>query len=175
MKTKLLWLFVILMITVVPAYAQSKKDIESDYAKCIIAKDSVQKVLTELNASYEALSITYDSLSNVCLVYDTMYNVIKERVFKYSFQPSSMPFLLDSLTESRNEAFTALGTSLSDSITVLNQKNEELKAVIETLSDKEDKSAKIVNDLKQLKELLDTGILTQQEFDTKKALLLEQL
>ncbi len=35
--------------------------------------------------------------------------------------------------------------------------------------------AKVIADLKQLKELLDAGIITQQEFDAKRAKLIEKL
>jgi hypothetical protein len=175
MKKGLPWLFVIMIVTVTTTFAQSKKDLESDYAKCIIAKDSVQKALTGLSATYDVLSKNYDSVSKTCLVYDTMYNVIRERIFKYAYKPSNMPALLDSLAASRNSAFTFLSTTMSDSITVLNKKNADLKAVIETLSTQEDQSAKVVSDLKQLKELLDSGIITQTEFDAKKAILLEKL
>jgi hypothetical protein len=116
-----------------------------------------------------------DSVSKTCLVYDTMYNIIRERIFKYPYKPSNMPALLDSLAASRNSATAFLSTSMNDSISVLNKQNADLKAVIETLSTQEIQSAKAVNDLKKLKELLDAQIITQAEFDAKKAVLLEKL
>ncbi|HOW24970.1 MAG TPA: SHOCT domain-containing protein, partial [Bacteroidales bacterium] len=64
---------------------------------------------------------------------------------------------------------------LNDSIVSLNKENTELKTTIEMLKVETADKTKVVNDLKQLKELLDTGIITQAEFDAKKAALLEKL
>jgi len=175
MKIKLPVLFVIFLIATSTVSAQSKKDLEAEYAKCQASQDSLSGLLTTLTASHEAVKQTSDSLSKVCAVYDTMYQVIKEKVFNYNYDPANIGAMIDSLGATRESAFSNLNTTLSDSIAVLNTENGKLKEIIATLSEDKDESADVVNDLKQLKELLDAGILTQEEFDAKKALLLEKL
>lgn len=175
MKVRIAFLLGILIITVVAANAQSKKDLENDYAKCVAEKDSVVNVLTSLSASHEALLNTSDSLTKVCTVYDTMYMVIRDKVFHYDYDPANMASLIDSLSATRESAFSSLSTSLNDSIAALNTENASLKATLESLSKDQDESGKAVDDLKKLKELLDAGIITQEEFDAKKAVLLEKI
>jgi len=163
MKTKLSVLFVLLIAAVTFTQAQSKKDIEDDFNRCTSSKDSIQNLLTGLSA-------TYDSINKACIAYDTMYNAIKEKVFMHDFDPANMSELLDSL---RTESFSGT-TALNDSISVLQEENTQLKATIESMGTGNE-DTKLVSDLKQLKELLDAQILTQEEFDAKKTELLEKL
>jgi len=172
MKKVLPFLLVIIVVAVTNTQAQSKKDIEKDYANCVVARDSIQDALTGLSESYESLTKTCDSISNTCTIYDTMYNVIKEKVILYEFDPENISVLIDSLKSSRESAFSDLNTSLNDSISALNEENTKLKTIIEEL---ESTQPGVVDNLKQLKELLDSQIITQEEFDTKKAILLEKL
>ena len=46
--------------------------------------------------------------------------------------------------------------------------NEKLKATIDSLNTSNADNTKLVNELKQLKELLDAKIITQEDFDKKK-------
>ena len=160
MKTKLSVLFVLLFAAVTFTQAQSKKDIEDDLARCTATKDSIQNLLTGLSA-------TYDSINKACIAYDTMYNVIKEKVFLHDYDPANMSELIDSLLTVREEVFAS---TLNDSLSLLEQENAKLKASFEDNDD----NTKLVNDLKQLKELLDAQIITQEEFDAKKTVLLEK-
>ena len=171
MKKKLSVLFVLLIAVVTFTHAQSKKEVEADLIKCTTAKDSIQNLLT-------GLSVSYDSINKVCIAYDTMYNAIKEKVFLDDFDPANMSELIDSL---QTEAFSGT-TLLNDSITVLNDsttvlqvENAELIAKIESMTADTRSETEIVNSLKQLKDLLDANILTQEEFDAKKAVLIEKL
>ena len=171
MKTKLSMLFVLLIVMVTFTQAQSKKDIEADLIRCTTTKDSIQNLFTVLSAKY-------DSVSKAYITYDTMYNAIKEKVFLHDFDPANMSELIDSL---QTEAFSGI-TVLNDSITVLNDsttvlqvENAELIAKIESMTAGTGSETEIVDSLKQLKELLDADILTQEEFDAKKAVLIEKL
>lgn len=175
MKKKLLLLLVTLVVAITFTHAQSKKDLEKDYAACIGTRDSIQEVFTGLSADYESLVKENDSINGAYTVYDTMYNVLKEKVFNYYFDPADMSALIDSLISSRESAFSGLSNSLNDSISVLKTENSELKAAIETLKTEDADKTDVVGDLKQLKELLDSNIITQQEFDDKKVKLLEKL
>ncbi|MCD4731262.1 MAG: SHOCT domain-containing protein [Bacteroidales bacterium] len=168
MKTKLSVLFVLLIAAVTFTQAQSKKDIEEDLTRCTITKDSIQNLLTGLSAKY-------DSINKACIAYDTMYNAVKEKVFLHDFDPANMSELIDSLRTGRDEAFSGITTTLNDSITLLEQENTKLKATIESMATgNDDDNTQLVNDLKQLKELLHAQIITQEEFDAKKTVLLEK-
>lgn len=164
MKTKLLVLLVLLIALVSYTQAQSKKDIEADLAKCTTTNDSIQNLLAGLSANY-------DSINKACTAYDTMYNAVKEKVLLYDFDPVNMSVLIDSLQTGRDEAFS---NTLNDSLAVLLEENTKLKELVESMGGESDEDTEIVNDLKQLKELLDNQIITQEEFDAKKAVLLEK-
>ncbi|HNS17645.1 MAG TPA: SHOCT domain-containing protein [Bacteroidales bacterium] len=168
MKTTLFLSVILLLVATTFTQAQSKKDLETDYAKCITARDSLQEALTGLSA-------VYDSINKVCIAYDTMYSVIKKKVILHDFDPANAEALIDSLATHRESIFSGLSTSLNDSIAALHEENTELKASLEILKAEAADKTKLVNDLKQLKELLDSGIITQEEFDAKKARLLENL
>lgn len=163
MKTKLLLLSVFLILTVISTHAQSKKDIEDNLNKCTLAKDSIQKSLTGLSAKY-------DSIIKSFIPYDTMYHVIKDKVLMRDFNPMNMSTLLDSLRKTRNEELSGK----KDSLSILKGDNAMLKAKVDSLSNDDAVKTKVVNDLKQLKELLDAKIITQAEFDTKKEILIRK-
>ena len=106
MKIKITLLFVLLIVSSSFTYAQSKKDMEKDFAECTAVKDSIQKELSELNS-------VHDSINQVYLAYDSMYQVVKERVMKYEFDPENMSELIDSLRAESALGSTALHDSLS--------------------------------------------------------------
>jgi hypothetical protein len=175
MKTRSLLLLVLLLTAVISVRAQSKKDVETNLIGCTKAKDSIQKAYTDLSAIHKSVNKAY-------LAYDSMYRVIKEKVFLADFNPVRMPVLLDSLKATRNLEFSGQTTILKDtisilrkSISVLNNEIILLNAKIDGLAGKEAEKTKAVSDLKLLKELLDGKIITQEEFDAKKTKLLEKL
>jgi len=175
MKAKLSVLFVLFIASVTFTHAQSKKDIEQNLSRCNAAKDSIQNLLTGLSASY-------DSISTAFIAYDTMYNAIKEKVLLYDFDPANMSELIDSLSIEKSSEFTTiLNDSLSrlqqvsDSLSLLQQENAELKEAIASMGGDDGDKTKLVEELKQLKELLDAQIITQEEFDAKKVVILEKL
>jgi hypothetical protein len=182
MKHRSTLLFVIMIVTVTATFAQSKKDLEMDYAKCTAARDSIQKLHTGLSANYDSLNIayeslnkTYDSINKTYLAYDSMYRVIKEKVILHDFDPEKAVTLLDSLKADRNETLSGITKVYSDSIAVLKEDIGKLQATNDSLALQITENAGVVNKLKQLKELLDAQIITQEEFDTRKATLLEKL
>ena len=176
MKTRLSWLFVIMIVTVTSTQGQSKKDMENDYAKCIISKDSVQNLYAKLSATHESLSKTYDSINKSYLAYDSMYRVIKARVILHEFDPVNTSKLLDSLRASRDLSMSGMTNIYNDSISVLIKENTRLQATVDSLAaENKANGTDVVAQLKQLKELLDAQIITQAEFDAKKAVLLEKL
>jgi len=164
MKKNLFVLFALLIASITFTNAQSKKDIEMNLANCTTIKDSIQKM-------YAELSETYDSISKACIAYDSMYIAVKEKVFKYDFDPANMSELIDSL---QAESFSGI-TLMRDSISVLQQENAELKEKIESSSANTGDNTNVVSSLKQLKELLDEEIISQEEYDTKRAELIGKL
>lgn len=155
MKTKLSLALVMLFAAASFMQAQSKSEIEESLATCTAEKESIQKELTSVSATYDSLNTTYT----------VMYDAIKEKVFKDDFDPSKMSELIDSLHANASSG----NTELNDSLSSLKKENAALKDLVGA-----DKS-KVVSDLKQLKELLDEGILTQEEYDRKKTVLIEKL
>lgn len=132
-----------------------------------------------------ALTVQLDSVSADLDTYLGVYNTLIEEVFRYEFDPAKTSFLIDSLRTTRDSTFTTATTILQDSLLLVNNENMSLNATIDSLtmvldeiaamevSDEEKDEA--IDDLKQLKELLDSEIITQEEFDDKKAKLLEKL
>jgi hypothetical protein len=176
MKMKFSCLLVIMIVTTTSAFAQSKKDLEEANAKCIISRDSIQKLFTGLSATHESLSKSYDSINKIYLAYDSMYKVIRARVILHDFNPVNTSKILDSLRASRDLSMSGITTVYSDSISGLKKQNAKLQSKVDSLQATAKKgSTDVVTQLKQLKELLDAQIITQAEFDAKKAILLEKL
>jgi hypothetical protein len=175
MKTKSLVLLVTMLITFSFAYAQRKsKEIDT---------------LTQQN---KELTTKLDSVNAVVAKYTVMYNVLKDSVVKYQFNPEKTAFLLDSLKNSRSAAAILLtdpDKQANDSINLLISQNTDLikqktelaskidsiktawateKNAVPVVSAEELENAKAITALKQLKELLDNKIISDAEFATLK-------
>jgi hypothetical protein len=167
-------LSILLLLASFQMFSQKKGKVDPKDLKI----DSLSKAST-------ALSLQLDSTSKELVTYFAVYTTLKDKVFKYDFDPAKTSTLIDSLRTTRDSTFTSLSSSLKDSISVLKKTNMELKAALDSLGLGDDPAAalakqdaakaKAVTDLKQLKELLDAKIITQEEFDTKKKKLLELL
>jgi len=104
-----------------------------------------------------------------------MYNALKEKVIKHDFDPARAGALIDSLKTSRDQTMAGLTTeaqTLADSIDVLKEENVRLQESIKTWEARSQTNEEVVRDLEQLKSLLDQKILTQAEFDQRKAKLM---
>lgn len=132
--------------------------------------DPEQAAIDSLTKANTALSATLDSVTKDRNTYYGVYEVIIDKVIKYPFDPAKTAFLIDSLKTSRDS--TMLG--LSEPVKVLQAENAKLKASIDSLNLAYADNSILVNELKQLKELLDAGIITQEDFDVKKAAVMEQ-
>ena len=132
-----------------------------------------------------ALALQLDSVSAELQTYMGVYTSLKEKVFNYNFDPDRTALLIDSLRTTRDSTFTLATGVLQDSLTLMKEQAMALQATLDSLglvSDpatdlarEEQEKARAISDLKDLKELLDTGIITQEEFDNKKQKLLEKL
>jgi hypothetical protein len=132
-----------------------------------------------------ALTLQLDSVTAELNKYLGVYTALTEKVFEYNFDPAQTSYLIDSLRTTRDSTFTSASAVLQDSLLIMKDRNEILQAKLDSLGLGSDPAAALaiqeqekeaaIGALKDLKELLDTGIITQAEFDTKKQPLLEKL
>jgi len=171
-------LILILLCSSMLGYSQKKGKVSEEQ----MAIDSLTKVTSMLtsqldstNKSAKALSMDLDSVSAMLADYQSMHTVIKEKVVKHDFDPADMGMIIDSLKKSRDATFsglTATSAALTDTITMLEKENTSLKSKVASLEAADANKEKIVAELKQLKELLDTNIITQEEYDIRKTKLM---
>ena len=130
MKLNIFLLSVLLVAVIFPAQGQSKKDLEKSLAATTVAKDSIQKLLTEL-------STRHDSVTKACLAYDAMYKIIKEKIVHCDFKPATIGKVADSLQISIDSAFNktkARFVSLRDSVKLLKRFSDSLRTETNHLS-----------------------------------------
>jgi len=159
MKKALLLLFMLVLVS--QAFSQKKKD----------KRDPEEIKIDSLNKANASLSAQLDSVSKDRERYYVLYTVIKEKVIKYNFDPSKAAFLIDSLKQGRESVLYDLNLKMHDTLAELNFENKKLMAELYKADTDRDKLA---CELIQLKELLDAKIITQQEFDAKKAIVMEK-
>ena len=164
-----------MLITVSSAFAQrNSKEIDT---------------LTQQN---KKLTGQLDTANMAVSKYTVMYNVLKDSVIKYKFDPEKTAFLLDSLKATRSAAALLLTDSdkrAADSIKLLVNQNIILTAKIDSIGKAwaaeknatpvipadELENAKVITGLKQLKQLLDDKIITDTEFLTLKKKYVDKL
>jgi hypothetical protein len=172
MKTLITIMFVLLVS--MQSYGQRKGKVDP--------KDLQIDSLTQVSA---AQAMQLDSVSAELEKYLGVYISLVDKVFKYYFDPAKTSFLIDSLRTSRDSTFQLANDVLEDSLAIMRNNNIALQATLDSLGQgtdpvndmalEEQEKEAAIKDLKDLKELLDTGIITQQEFDLKKQKLLEKL
>jgi hypothetical protein len=141
-------------------------------------EDQKEAQTDSLNMKIKSLTLQLDSVTGELTRYTGMYGVLYEKVFHYRFLPEKTAFLIDSLRSSR-DSLTVLPVGInsmaSDSVLLLLKENKALTAKIDSVKLAGDKEknlipaedvqrTRVVNDLKQLKELLDNKIITDAEF-----------
>lgn len=171
MKNLLLF---ILLLSSLQVFSQKKGKISPEE----IAIDSLTQATAMLTAKLDsttkagmALSTHLDSVSKDLVKYKGMYTTIKEKVVLHDFDPAQTSMIIDSLKASREATLSGLtssSTALTDSITTLSKEITTLKATVTSMEAAQADKEKIVAELKQLKELLDSKIITQEEYDVKK-------
>jgi hypothetical protein len=157
---KKIMILLVMLVLVTQAYSQKKGKVDPEQ----VAIDSLTKANTKLAAQL-------DSVSKDRELYYGLYTVIKEKVIKYNFDPSKASFLIDSLKQGRESVLYDLNLKMHDTLAELNFENRKLMA---ELYRAESDRCMLTEELKMLKELLDAKIITQQEFDAKKAIVMEK-
>jgi hypothetical protein len=162
MKTLFTFIFLSLFSTI--SIAQSKKDL-------LLQKDSLLTVI-------KSNEFKIDSLKKVSTSLNLLYISIKERVLKADFNPESFNDILDSLQaakDNRLEVRQSEKDSLNGVITSLQAKKDSAESKVKYFTELRQKQ--IVSDadiieLKKLKDLLNDGILEQDEFDRRRRVIL---
>jgi len=163
MKT---YILIILLLATFQGFSQKKKKADP--------KDIKIDSLTKANGT---LSVQLDSISKDRKLYYGLYTTIKEKVLLSDFDPAKLPQIIDSLKAGKDATISGLttaSTSLKDSLSLLSKENSELKAKLASQPVGGEDKTKLIGELKQLKELLDTKILTQAEYDAKKKLVMDK-
>lgn len=163
MKT---YILVILLFAAFQGFGQKSKK-----------QDPKDLKIDSLSKANSALSVQLDSVSKDQKLYYGLYTTIKEKVILQDFDPAQMPQIIDSLRAGRDATFaglTAASESLRDSLAMLNKENNNLKAKLDSLTVDEGDKTELIAELKQLKELLDTKIITQAEYDAKKKVVMDK-
>lgn len=148
--------------------AQSKKEIETTLLMCTASKDSIQK-------EYVKVTMQYDSLKNVVTAYDSMYFALKTKVVLKDFKPTDMSAIIDSIRAGGKSSQLGSLVTINDSLTILRLDNKRLNEIIKIMNAAESERSVVIYDLRQLKQLLDENIITQLEFNEKKAKLMNKL
>ena len=144
---------------------------------------AVDPKIDSLTKANQVLTLKADSLSKDLALYlgtyTALYSVLREKVFRYNFDPAKMSFLIDSLRGSRDSTKVALvntklSTVSSDSLAMLFKNTAVLKANIDSIKTVLGKikaiptedldRVKAIGSLKQFKDLLDAKVITDAEF-----------
>ena len=172
---KILYAALFILLAACPVSAQKKSKTDPKDAKI----DSLTKATS-------TLTLQVDSLSAELVKYLGVYTVVKEKVIKYNFDPTRMSYLIDSLKASRDSVFAKLSSISPDSIQALKNEIKMLKAANESISvagaekvasltTEEIERAKAMSNLRELKGLMDAGIISEAEFIAMKKKYLDKL
>jgi hypothetical protein len=184
MKTSVVLIVLVLLSSQAFGQRRSKKEAAAATDSSKIQIDSLTKVT-------KSLTLQLDSVSGELVKYLSVYNTIKEKVIHYNFDPTRSAFLIDSMKVVRDSAAFVLGavpksTAASDSLAMLVKENALLKFKIdsvkiawaknmEAINALDVDKVKAVTSLKQLKEMLDSKIITEAEFTSLKKKYLDKL
>jgi hypothetical protein len=166
---KILFLSLSLLLASTYVFSQKKSKVDPKDAQ-----------IDSLKQTTKVLTLQLDSVSNELVKYVGVYDAIKEKVLHYKFDPTRTAFLIDSLKATRDSTSALISagpksSTASDSLYMVLKESTLLKAKIDSIKvawEKEKSAipaeelerAKAVSNLKQLKELLDTKVITDAEF-----------
>ena len=146
--------------------------------------------IDSLMQTSKSLTLQLDSVSKELVKYVGVYDAIKEKVLHYNFDPTRSAYLIDSLKASRDStsllSVVPKSTTASDSLYLVLRESTMLKTRIDSImvawgkeksamTAEEIEKAKAVGNLKQLKELLDSKIISDAEYVALKKKYLEKL
>jgi len=137
-------------------------------------RDAQIDTLTQTNAM---LSNQIDSISKNRELYYGLYTVLKEKVVLNDFDPARFDKIVDSIRTTRDSAHASIlapAGLLRDSLAMVTMENRQLKQKLDSSSHTTADKSKLVAELKDLKSLLDSKLITQAEFEEKKKLVMNK-
>jgi hypothetical protein len=170
-------LILVLLLASVQSFGQKKKK-----------QDEKDVQIETLTASNAALTGKLDSVTKDHQLYytnyTTMYTALKDKVLKTDFDPAHLPVIIDSIRSNRdslNSVLAAPIASLKDSLNMMSTQNNALKTRVDSMSTalndyvvKSTDKKLLMAELKDLKSMLDSKMITPAEYDTKKKLVMER-
>jgi hypothetical protein len=145
-------------------------------------QDSIIDSLTSVTNTQKVLN---DSLAAASSTYFGVYTSLRDKVFTVDFNPSRTSAMLDSIITTRGSLQSATVSGLQDSLNIMIASNKALKSKLDSLTavipvkpevpQEELEQAAAVAALRELKSLLDAGIISQTEFVTLKKKYLSKL
>jgi hypothetical protein len=182
-------ILMILLFSVAQAFSQfGKKKKAKKEASQAQAVDANALKIDSLTVSNTALYAKLDSVTKNEQLYYGLYITIKEKVLLHDFDPTRLGLIIDSIratssapdktTSPTTAALTTVVEPLGqhkDSLFIMNHQNKLLTAkvdsmavAIQTLERKNTDKLWLVSELKDLKGLLDTKLISQSDYESKK-------
>jgi hypothetical protein len=171
----------LLLLATVQGFSQKKGKVDPKDLQIDSLTKTTVMLTTQLDSATQSgkmMAMKLDSVAKERDLYFGVYKTVSEKVVNYKFDPARTNVLIDSLKTQRDTSLaelTATSSVLSDSIKVLKAENTKLQTTISNMTTAEVDKEKAINDLRQLKGLLDEKIITQEEYNTKKTKLLEKI
>jgi hypothetical protein len=164
-------ILLLVIFTVIEVYGQKKSK-----------ADPKDLQIDSLTKTTKNLTLENDSLKGELIKFVGLYNTIKEKVLHYDFDPTRSAFLIDSLQATRDSAAVLISQDTKASISTdeisvaLNEIKTDILSIKTQLNPENDaEKTKAINSLKQLKELFDNKIITEDEFNVMKKKYVEKL
>jgi hypothetical protein len=197
MKTLLLMLLLLCTLHGFSQFGKKKKAKNEDaQAQVPDARDVKIDSLTTANMM---LTASLDSVTKNEVLYYGLYTTIKEKILLKDFDPTRLGLIIDSIraikgtpasmdASSKSPVTTAVLTtthdpspSLRDSLSVITRENkllvtraDSLELAIHTMERNNMDKLRLVSELKDLKGLLDSKLISPSDYETKKKLVMEK-
>tara|TARA_B100000809_G_C14826177_1_gene419252 strand:- start:53 stop:583 length:531 start_codon:yes stop_codon:yes gene_type:complete len=155
------------------------------------SKKEIQSRVSELEEQLNDEKVAHEKTSTTLSRYQVMYDAIREKVLPYDFEPENTSAIIDSLHANRDSTLmniTGRTINMADQIDSLNIEIDSHKLEIDSQKFEIDSlqnrvefltkplseiSEGQLSELKKIKDLMDSGILTQEEFSERKKVILK--
>jgi hypothetical protein len=197
MKTLLLMLLLVGSLQGFSQFGKKKKDKKQDeQAQVVDPRDGKIDSLTTANIM---LTASLDSVTKNEILYYGLYTTIKEKILLKDFDPNRLGLIIDSIRAingapasldgaQKLPVTTAVLTtthdpspSIRDSLSVMAKENkllvmkaDSLELAIHTMERNNMDKLRLVSELKDLKGLLDSKLISASDYETKKKLVMEK-
>jgi hypothetical protein len=195
MKTLLLMLLLVCSLQGFTQFGKKKKNQkEAEQAQAVDQNYAKIDSLTTVNI---ALQHNLDSVTKNEILYYGLYTTIKEKILLKDFDPTRLGIIIDSIravnasasaeSPQKSTVTTAVLTttepsaSLRDSLMIMSKENkalsikaDSLEQTIHSMERSSMDKLRLVSELKDLKGLLDSKLISQADYETKKKQVMEK-